>query len=216
MSFTPTHIVFDFDGTLSVPTLDFALMRRRSMAVLSNWSPSPVSTDLPVMEELARVCALLAPADAAAARAATLEVVVEVEVEAARRSRLFSFVRPMLAMFRQKGLTGGIVTRNCPEAVRTVFPDVDEHFACLVTRQDVQRVKPHPEHLLKAMSLMGAEAGNTLMVGDHPMDVIVGKRAGTHTAGVTSGEAPRGLLEAESPDYLAGDAGELMHMLGLM
>jgi phosphoglycolate phosphatase len=51
------------------------------------------------------------------------------------------------------------------------------------------------------------------MVGDHPTDIQVGKKAGARTAGVGTGEGTRERLARESPDFLAADAGELMRGL---
>ncbi len=215
-SFIPKAVVFDFDGTLAVPTLDFILMRVRAMEALSAHSPVPVSTAQPAMEELARVCALLSPKAACEARAATLEAIALMEVEAATRSSLFPFVRPMLAAFRERSILCAVITRNCAAAVRTVFPDLDEHCSCLLTRDDVLHVKPHPEHLVRALAALRSSPEEALMVGDHPMDVQVGKRAGTRTAGLASGGTSLERLAQEGADYLAVDGGELMRMLGIL
>jgi phosphoglycolate phosphatase len=51
----------------------------------------------------------------------------------------------------------------------------------------VKHVKPHPEHLGKILQILGSNAQNSLMVGDHPLDIEAGRAAGTLTAGVLSG-----------------------------
>ncbi len=209
-------VVFDFDGTLAEPTLDFTLMRERAMEALAPYASLPVSAKEPVMEELARVCATLDAPTAAKARAATMAAIEKMEVAAAYDSALYPFVRPMLAAFAEQGIQFAIITRNCPAAVRTVFPDVDTQCLCLLTRDDVTHVKPHPEHLEKALAILGCKPEHALMVGDHPMDIQVGKNVGTMTAGVTSGGIPRERLAVESPTFLADDVGKLMAHLGIM
>ncbi len=208
-----TALVFDFDGTLAVPTLDFAVMRRTAIRAMTEHVDVPGRPDLPTMELLALVGTRTEAARAA--RDAALKVVREVEIEASRRSELFPFVRPMLLRIRQLGLSMAIVTRNCPEAVLTVFPDVAEH-SYLLTRDDVPRVKPDPDHLIRALNLLGAAPRQALMIGDHPMDIEVGRRAGTFTAGVASGESPYESLAAKNPDYLEADGGSLMQALGIL
>lgn len=207
---------FDFDGTLAVPTLDFALMRHRVATAVQNGARIHVEERGPLLESLVRATAYLSPEHAAQVRQLADEAIKEVELEAASRSRLFPFVRPLLAVFRSHKLPFAIVTRNCPEAVLTVFPDLHEHCACLVTREDVAHVKPHPAHLRKALSALGIAARHVLMVGDHAMDIEVGKLAGSLTAGVASGEMTEALLAESGPDFLATDAGALMERLGLM
>lgn len=209
-------VVFDFDGTLAVQTLDFGVMRERAVAALSRFAPVAAVATEPMMEELDRVCASLDAATAAKARQATMDAIVEVELEAARHSRLFVPVRPMLAALRRRDIACGVITRNIWPAIRMVFPDVDEHFACVLTRDDVEQVKPHPAHLQKALDIIGCEAGQALMVGDHPMDIQVGKRVGTLTAGVAGGHVPLEKLALENPTWLAEDVGELMRMIGIM
>lgn len=221
-------VVFDFDGTLAAPTLDFAVMRRavaeamRPHLELPQRTPPqdlPDRRDLPVMEWIAHVAALLAAhghrTRADALHADAHAAIRRVEVEAAARGSLFPFTRPMLAGLAAMGVAVGIVTRNCPEAVRAVFPDVDTLCPCLLTRDDVPSVKPDPDHLLRALDALGRSPGEALMVGDHPMDIVTGHRAGTLTAGVTSGETPARALHDAGAHVVAADCAALMVHLGL-
>lgn len=217
--FDPTRLraaLFDFDGTLAIPALDFDVMRRCARKAMSAYAPIPQEALVPVMEELAQVCASLDPEKAVKARRETMDAIKEVELEAARRSGLFPFVRPMLDCLRDRGIACAVITRNCPESLHIVFPDLEEHVACVLTRDDVANVKPHPEHIGKALGIIGCGAEESLMVGDHPMDIEAGRRAGTYTAGVVTGDSSREALEKAGPDWLADDAGQLMRMLGLM
>jgi phosphoglycolate phosphatase len=108
------------------------------------------------------------------------------------------------------------VTRNCPEAIFAVFPDIDDYCSCVLTRDHVKNVKPDPEHLGPALERADCSGAQALMVGDHPMDIEAGKRAGTHTAAVLTGETGFAELLAAKPDVIAPDAAALMRGLGLM
>ncbi len=206
-------LIFDFDGTLAVPTLDFAHMKREARKVIARFCPVPEAA-VPTME-LLDIVEAAHPDLAEAIRPAVLQRVREVEVEAAARSSLFPYVRPMLAACRTFGLQTGIITRNCPEAITRVFPDIAEHFPCIVTRDDVPRVKPDPEHLLAALEQLGVSPEETLMIGDHPMDIVVGQRAGTFTAGLATGEASLEELRSRTPDYCEASGEALMRRLGI-
>lgn len=205
--------IFDFDGTLARQTLDFAVMKREALAALAEHVAVPPRPELPTMELLA-----LVGRETEAARAgcdAALAAVRRVELQAAATSSLFPFVRPMLAAFKAKGLACAVITRNFAEAVRTVFPDIDEHML-LFTRDDVPEVKPHPAHLCAALAALNVAPEHALMVGDHPMDIAVGKACGTLTAGVaTGGHALEG-LRGHDPDFLAPDGDALMRELGIL
>lgn len=206
-------LVFDFDGTLARQTLDFAVMRQEAVAAMAKHVAVPERLDLPTMELLALIG--VETEAARAARRSALEAVRRVEVEAARGSSLFPYVRPMLARLETLGLGMAVITRNCFEAVSTVFPDVAQHCR-LLTRDDVANVKPDPEHLEKALAILDCKPENALMIGDHPMDIEVGKRAGTKTAGVATGGHSREQLAAHSPDFVANGGEELMRMLNIL
>ncbi|BFR48820.1 HAD family hydrolase [Nitratidesulfovibrio sp. HK-II] len=215
---TVRAVVFDFDGTLAVPTLDFGVMRRAVAEAMAAHLTPPERPDLPVMEWIAHTARLLeerSPVGASALHAEAHAAIRRVEVQAAARGSLFPFTRPMLAALAAMGVPVAIVTRNCPEAVRAVFPDVDALCPCLLTRDDVPSVKPDPDHLLRALDGIGRAPGEALMVGDHPMDIVTGRRAGTLTAGVASGESPADALHAAGADMVADHCGDLMARLGL-
>jgi len=207
-------VLFDFDGTLAESALDFSVMREQAAEAIASLTALPMPKDRPLMEALAEVCAVLDTDTAFRVRERAMQAIAEVEVEAAGRARLFPFTLPMLEALRAQGTATAVITRNCPEAVFRVFPTLLEHVACVLTRDDVSRVKPHPEHINTALAIVGCKPGQSLMVGDHPMDIEAGKRAGTLTAGVASGETPYEGLQAADPDWLAPDAGELMRRLG--
>ena len=211
-----TALIFDFDGTLAEATLDFTYMNKEAFAAMAKHINLPSSVDGRLMEILEELEDRHGASTMRHVRKAALDAVRRVEVEAAAKSRLFSYVRPMLAACREQGLKTGIITRNCLEALLTVFPDIDVHFACIVTRDDVHRVKPDPGHLLKALEMLHVAPENTLMCGDHPMDIAVGKRAGSLTAGIATGETDFDTLLAEKPDYCVHSGMELMLSLGLL
>lgn len=207
-----TALVFDFDGTLARSTLDFSVMRREAVAAMQQHVDVPRRPDLPTMELLGLIGTETEPARAA--RKAALKAVRDVEVGAARTSALFPFVRPMLARLKELGIAMGIVTRNCPEALALVFPDAADHCVVL-TRDDVPHVKPDPDHLVRALERLEVLPEHAIMVGDHPMDITVGKRAGTLTAGVASGDHGLEELAACAPDYAEKNGAELMRRLGI-
>ena len=209
-------VLFDFDGTLTVATLDFGLMRQRTLEALAPFSEEPFRPGAMIVEEIERVTAALGAQEAERAVRAAYGAIEAVELEAAERSSLLPFVRPMFAALMERGIAIAIITSNFPAAVFKVFPDLASFTGCILTRNDVARVKPHPAHLEAALARLGVAPEHALMVGDHPSDVLAGKRANTRTAGVASGGSSLDALAQEGPDYLARDAGELMRLLGIV
>lgn len=210
-------VVFDFDGTLAELHLDFADMKRRLAALAQRYFREVLETpEMPALEWLETLATRLHPGNPSAAldleeKAGCL--IKEIELAAARRGALFPFTRSVLLELREKRIKVAVVTRNCEKAVRTVFPDIDRYCAGLLARDHVSRVKPDPDHLLQALEKMSATPESALMVGDHPLDVQTGKRAGTLTAGVWSGNASEKDLKRAGADLTAPDCRELMRKL---
>jgi pyrophosphatase PpaX len=88
-----------------------------------------------------------------------------------------------------------------------------QFFDVIVTIDDVEHVKPHPEPLEKALRLLDANPATTLMVGDNHHDVSGGKNAGTKTAGVAWTIKGRDYLAAYKPDYMLEKMSDLLTIL---
>jgi pyrophosphatase PpaX len=78
---------------------------------------------------------------------------------------------------------------------------------------DVLRPKPEPDGVLRAMSDMNAEPGGTLVIGDSPADIIMGRAAKTRTAAALWSGAGRDLLLAENPDFSLDSPSGLFDLL---
>jgi phosphoglycolate phosphatase len=207
-------VVFDFDGTLAELHLDFADMKHRLKILAQEYFSDFLETpQAPALEWLDSLAARLQLRDKAAAKVLMERagfLIKELELEAARRGGLFPFTRPVLRELQRTGVKVAIITRNCEEAVRIVFPDLDRYCAGMLARNHVSRVKPDPDHLLRALEEIGALPETALMVGDHPLDMHTGKRAGTLTAGVWSGNASEDDLIRAGADLTACNCQELL------
>lgn len=207
-------VVFDFDGTLARPALDFALMQRRIGQLAAAYPrgaarPGP----LPALEWIESLAASMDGRSGERFRQEAHALIERMEHEAAARTSLFPFVRPMLDGLRGMGVHAAVITRNCRAAVASVFPDAGKYFGAFLTREDVDAVKPDPAHLFAALHAVGAKPEEALMVGDHPLDVLTARRAGTLAGAVASGETTEGVLAEAGPDFMARDAGELLARL---
>ena len=213
----PRAIVFDFDGTLSRQTIDFNHMRHRLGDIASEYFPVPPEPDgLPALEWIASLCARLMheqPSLALSLHQRCYALIEEIEMEAAQRGTLFESTKPLLRDLATAGIRTAIITRNCARAVSLIFPDAEDYVERLLTRDHVPRVKPDPHHLRQAIIMLGCTPWQTIMVGDHPMDIATGKQAGTLTAAVVCGETSRETLLALQPDFVAPDCPALIRLL---
>jgi phosphoglycolate phosphatase len=211
-------IVFDFDGTLAMLTLDFGDMKRRLGAMAFNYIDEfPQVDGMPALEWVEVLTRAvgdeLGPDTGREFNTRCRFLIMDMELAAARRGDLFPFSRPMLTSLRQRGVKTGVVTRNCTAAVKLVFPEIESYCECLLAREDVSEVKPHPGHVHAALERIGVAPDRALMVGDHPMDVISGKRAGTLGAGLCSGRRQCAEFLRADADFVAPDCMELLRLL---
>jgi phosphoglycolate phosphatase len=210
-------LLFDFDGTLSRLTIDFALMRRKVSALAEAFLGEPPDpSEAPVLEWLDEIAAEIAEMDGDLAKQFHTRgrlVVQATELDAAREAELFPSTRPLLADLRAAGVKTGVLTRNSTAAVKRVFPDIAACCDAFLAREDVPRVKPHPDHAQALLARIGVAPGRALLVGDHPLDIETARRAGLAAAAVISGHGSRQDLAAAGPDFLAEDCPALVAQL---
>jgi pyrophosphatase PpaX len=111
----------------------------------------------------------------------------------------------VVGTLKSQGIAVGVVTSKRREmALRTLDRcGLEGRYDVLVAFDDVERGKPDPQPVLRALSSLGIQdqADRTLMVGDSPWDIRAGRRAGTRTAAALWGPYDRADLEGERPDY---------------
>lgn len=212
--------VFDFDGTLALLNVDFKEMRRDILDLAASYKIHKDGLDqLFVLEMIAEIRRRIGPEnprrEAAFARQA-MRRVTDRELAGAADSLLFPGVKEMFEILRRQGIKTGILTRNCLDAVMAIFPDIRDHCDAVVTRDHTQRVKPHPDHIRVVLEQLKADPVRSAMVGDHPMDIHVGKEVGALSIGVLTGYSSRDDLKGAGADLILGQAAEITNYLGFM
>ncbi|TFG30467.1 MAG: HAD family phosphatase [Promethearchaeota archaeon] len=90
------------------------------------------------------------------------------------------------------------------------FPDFYIKFAGkIISRNDVKKLKPHPESIELAAKLMEVTFDNLVMVGDMHSDILMGKKVGAITIGVTTGLFSRQKLLEINPDFIFDSVAEI-------
>ena len=156
-------ILFDLDGTLTQPNLDFDAIRQET--------GMPEKT--PILEYLKGA------AEAEVER--VMAVLERHEEEAAKNSELAPGALEVLALARRQGIKIGIITRNSRRSVKALAARHGIAADVAVARDDAPP-KPSPEPVLRACRAMGVAPEETIMVGDYLFDMQAGKAAGASTA----------------------------------
>ena len=199
-------IIFDFDGTLAELNIDFDGLREEVHARARRLGFNGDWTGGYLLEEVEALAGELGQGFVHEA----MELIQQAEVEAARRGRLFSYTRGLLAQARERDYGLAIISRNCGPAIRTVFPEVDDGRLVFLPREAVEKTKPHPDHLLAACLALNAQPQASVVVGDHPMDMTTALAAGCIAVGVASGRMSAEDLRQAGASLVLPDASNLL------
>ena len=211
-------VIFDFDGTLAVLNIDFSSMRERVFDLIRRSGIEEEAIQekylLEIIDEVYQILWEKNPSDAETFYQESHDILHEVEMKAAEKGRLIPGAEGTLKGLREKGIKVGIITRNCEDAVRKVFPEIDDFCDIFVSRNSVKKVKPHPDHLTRVMDSLKISGEEAIMVGDHIIDIQAGKRVGMKTIGVLTGRTKKEEFEKAGADYILRDASEVYKLMG--
>jgi phosphoglycolate phosphatase len=210
-------IIFDFDGTLAKLNIDFKKMRDAVLKLISSYSIAQtyLQTDfvLEMINTAKNILSRSSPQKAEIFTNKAIKIIEAMEIEAAANGELFPQTKELFTHLKLSGVSTGVITRNCDKAIKTVFPDILSYCEAVVCRDAVKNVKPHPEHLNKALQMLNSLAENTLMIGDHPLDIETGRKAGTCTAGVLTGHFRKSDFLNAGADLVLYKASDLLNMI---
>lgn len=131
--------------------------------------------------------------------------------------REFPNVHKVISKLHEKGITLGVVTTKMKPSTILALETFDllKFMKEIVTLNDVENPKPHPEPVLTAIQRLGADPKTTLMVGDSPADLQSARAAGVRSAGVAWSLKGAEVLKKYDPDYILNDMTDLYGVLGM-
>ena len=196
------------DGTLTLPTLDFAEMKRRLKL--------PPSSDILVSVQ----------AMSGEDKEKSMAIIEEMEDEANRRLRLQPGVLDVLHFLARRGLVRGLITRNSDKSVRAFLEHVrqlcasaaDEYplfsqqplFSQVITRE-FHPCKPDPAPILHVCDVWSVDPSDVVMVGDDRVDMMCGRAAGAAT--VLLANKHNAVGHADQADHTIASLHDLISLL---
>ena len=157
---------------------------------------------LEIIDEVYQILVDKSPSAAEAFYMESHDILHKVEMKAAEKGRLIPGAEATLKGLRKKGIKVGIITRNCEDAVRKIFPDIDDFCDIFASRNSVKKVKPHPDRLTYVMKSLKISREDAMMVGDHVIDIETAKRVGMRSIGVLTGWTREEEFEKAGADYV--------------
>lgn len=124
---------------------------------------------------------------------------------------LFPNVRETLDMLSERGITNAIATsrsrKSCEEFLNQM--GIAQYFACVLGAEDTSLLKPNAEPVIKILKTLSIKPEESLVVGDMPVDIEMGKNAQACTCGVTYGNSTKSDLITAGADFVIDDMREL-------
>lgn len=127
-----------------------------------------------------------------------------------KRNNLKGAVKPFdgviatLNTLKANGKTLAIASSRRHESLDGLVADfgITDLFSAIIGGDDVVNAKPNPEPVNKILSDLGFRPEDTIVIGDAPYDIMMGKNAGATACGVTFGNGKREELQQAGADYL--------------
>lgn len=207
-------VLFDLDGTL-IDSIELILASYRHTLAAHGRPPVPDAEWLRGVGTPLRV--QLGPwaesADELQALIATYR-----DYNLAHHDRMihaFPGIAELMLGVRTARLRTGVVTSKNREGTRRGLRlfGLEEFIEVLVCADDVERPKPHPEPVERAVRELAADPATTIFVGDSIHDLHSGRDAGVLTGAVLWGPFRREELEPAEPDFwleTPADLGKLL------
>lgn len=129
----------------------------------------------------------------------------------------FPHVVDVIEQLNDAGIQLGVVTtkiRLTTERALNMY-DLLDKMSVIVTVDDVEHPKPHPEPVLRAVKLLDADPSTTLMVGDSPADIVSANAAGVASCAVAWSLKGEQVLQQYNPRHIIHDMRDLFAIVGL-
>lgn len=131
-----------------------------------------------------------------------------------RTTQLFNGIPEVLQQLSSKSVSLAVVTNKPRKFTRRILQglEVDHYFITILASEDVEKRKPAPDPILKAMELSGFDPGSTLMIGDTEYDVRAAQAAGVDVCAVGFGYSPREKLSSLRPTFFVERPEEILNL----
>ena len=119
--------------------------------------------------------------------------------------REFPDTRRALERLRANGVRTGVVTNRNKARDAVEEGGIAQLFDVIIGGEDVGNYKPHPEPLLKAISLLGVRLEAAFYTGDTDIDMKTAKAANVRGIGVTTGSFGAEALTAAGAEIVCAN-----------
>ncbi len=219
----PSAVVFDIDGTLVTFRFDVQGTRRALLGELSRrgFDTKGLGLTTPTQQIVDSAKIQVDSGDVAAdfegIRSKLYSILDNFEIESASTTAVFPETRETLDYLLTKGVRLAVLTNSGRKGAEEILKrsGLLDRFEFVLTRDDIPTMKPRPEGLKKAASMLGLPVDHVYYVGDSMYDVAAAKLAGLKVVAVATGNYTQERLRAEGADYVISSISDLPRLLGV-
>jgi HAD superfamily hydrolase (TIGR01509 family) len=109
----------------------------------------------------------------------------------------------ILRTVKHSEILTGIVTNSGRAPVESILTEFgfSPYLSVVITRNEMEKLKPHPHGLIRAMKELNVSPSESLYVGDSAIDIEAARLAEMKCASVSTGSYQFDALKKLSPDY---------------
>jgi len=219
--------VFDFDGTLVPFKMDYIALRQEIIQRIAEMGIKNQSFNVsdPIRVTLKKARELLNDKDMETLEREAEEIINFYELEGAKNNAVITGVSEVLKTLKEMNLKLGIFTLNQRKVVEillnkaTLFESkatLFEIFDAIVTRNSVRDFYQNSiklKYLRTCLRKLGVDGKETIVIGDHPIDIEAGKLINAITVGVHTSRNWKELRKDEKYDFLIDSIAEIPELI---
>jgi HAD superfamily hydrolase (TIGR01509 family) len=132
------------------------------------------------------------------------EILDKYEMQAFREAKPHPGSLGVLKMISSEKILTAVVTNSGRLPVDVMLGTFGflPYISIIITRNEMTKLKPEPDGILKALNSLRVRAGDSIFVGDSVIDIQASKKAGVKCVAVATGLYQAEALMAQNPDYL--------------
>lgn len=206
-------VIFDLDGTLIDSALDLAAALERALAEegIMRYSLDDLLKRIGVGSK--NLLKELVNDDPIVERRVFDYYIKHYSTTMFATTKLFPQVQELLE--RLDGKIVALLSNKREEPCKKILQyfKIDHHFKATLGGDSLPHRKPSPEPILHICKLLNIQPENTVMIGDSPVDIESGSKAGTQTIGILKGLTPEEIMRKYPATLFVDQVGDLLPII---
>ncbi|MFX0028786.1 MAG: HAD family hydrolase [Promethearchaeota archaeon] len=197
-------IIWDLDGTLIYFNIDFLRARREAIKILKKEGVPKhlLSVEFSILDNVAKSREFFKTQGFSEERISKIikivdNIITNVEFEAAKKAQMVEGIDQVLEFACTKNLKQAIFTFNTKKNAETSLKTVNliHYFELIVGRDNVDNLKPHPEHLTYICNQLKIAPNEVIVIGDSSRDIEAAINVGAYSIA----------LDTKKPNFFGGE-----------